>query len=221
MRRRTVLVGTGALVAGSGALMSSAAFGTSSAYGTVDVDVSEEAVAIYNSHDDAENDENRTTEPKVSGDLEEARTNVQKDAFAFRHTGSSSDEDYNVSVTFIDEGGAPIKDLENALGNDIIDFRLLATGQGESKSPQFIDTSDEKMRDSMKDENGDSLDDNEYLDQNERARTSVPEIGKVKGRGAVQLSSSGQTLQVGAVVSVAQDASDTSLPGFRVDIEPA
>ncbi len=217
MRRRTVLVGGGSLIAASGAVLGSGAFSSSSAFGGVDVTVTGEAVAAYPSHDDAENDQNRTGDPTVSGDLQENRVNVQTDAFGLRHTANDG-RSYQVSVTMIDSSGDDLDDLEGYLGDDIRDFRLLTTAEGDSERT-FVDTDpNQDMRDTLEGNDG-TPGDLEYLDQNNDARRTVPDVGEAESRSAVTLSTGGATLQVAAVVSVADNAESTRLPDFRVDVE--
>lgn len=218
MRRRTVLIGAGSLLAGGGAVLSTGAFSSSSAYGTVDVTVTNEAVTAYPSHEDAKNDQNSTASPTVSGTSNESSVNVQKDAFALRHTDDAG-TGYEVSVTLIKDSGADLDDLAGYLGDDIVDFRLLTTANGDSNRT-FIDTdtSGPDMRDTLADKNGDDVKDTEYLDHERKTRTYVPDVGEAGTRGPVTLSANGETLQIAAVISVTNDAQDTRLPDFRVDV---
>ena len=213
MRRRTVLVGVGGLVAGASGLVGSAAFSSSAAYGTVELNVDGEDVAVYESLDDANDDENRAADLTLDGEIQENRVNVDDDALALRHT--ADDGTYDVSVTLTDGGGAPLENLDDFLGDDIHDVRLFTTGDGNNDDARtFIDTSEENMRESL-----DTADD-EYLDQNRKKRGAVPGVGQIDTRGAVGVES-GETVQIGVVISVGDDASDTTLPDFRIDIEEA
>ncbi len=219
MKRRNFILGAGATVAASGAVIGSGAFSTSAAFGTVDVTVEGEDVEVYDSHTQAQNagSNDPISTIDITGDPSARRVNVQQDTFGLHHANSNNPT-FEINVEFVQESGSSYSSLDNAITN-VVDFRLLSTGVGTrnnvSASAQYIEDDASNLR-------GDSYPDAAYNDQNGDSRTYVPGLQKnVDSNGSITLGDQGDTAQIATIVTLGDvdPGNDTfEFPDLLIDI---